>query len=294
MIAVASQGATALVGATAAGRSSRRRSRPPVTILVAFGLLAVAAACALLPGLAPQDAARIDAANSLLPPSGEHLLGTDQLGRDVLSRIVAGARSALIGPLLLATASVIIAAALALTAGYFGGIVDTVVSRLVDVLYSVPAVIVAIVVVGVVGGGFWVALAVLLVFGLPQSVRVFRAAVLERVQLPYIEAAQTLGVPSSRIVLRHLLPNLMPLVVAGFFLKFTYGIVDFSSLSYLGLGVPPGSADWGRMLSENRTALADNAWAAAGPGLALVAVAVSMNLVGDWMFARYERAGRSR
>lgn len=276
------------------GRASRGRSRAPITIIVSIAVLTAVVVCALVPALAPQSATHIDAGKSLLGPSGEHLLGTDQLGRDVLSRIVAGARSALLGPLLLATGSVTISAALALAAGYFGGVVDAVISRAVDVLYSVPAVIVAIVVVGVVGGGFWVALAVLLVFGLPQGVRVFRAAVLERVRLPYVEAAQTLGVRPSRIVLGHLLPNLLPLIVAGFFLKFTYGIVDLSSLSYLGLGVPPGAADWGRMLSENRIALDSNAWAAAGPGIALVLVAVSMNLVGDWLFARYERTGRSR
>lgn len=278
------------------GRRSWRRAWPqrPLSVVLSVVVLVVAGVAALLPWLVPLDTDQITARDALLGPSGEHLLGTDQLGRDVLSRLVAGARSALLGPTVLAAATVVLSTALALVAGFHRGWVDALISRLVDLLYSVPAVVVAIVVVGVLGGGYWTAIAVLLVFGLPQNIRVLRAAVLERVELPYVEAAQALGVPSTTIMVRHLLPGIGPVVVAAFFLQFTYGIVDLSSLSFLGLGVPPGSADWGRMLAENRAALAQNIWAAAAPGAALVAVAVATNLLGDWVFARFEAKGRSR
>ena len=138
------------------------------------------------------------------------------------------------------------------------------------------------------------ALVVLLIFGLPTNVRVLRAAVLERVQLPYMEAARTVGLSKIRIVFTQLIPALTPLIVTSLFIQFTYGVVEVSSLSFLGLGVPVGSPDWGRMLFENRSALSSNVWATAAPGICIVALAVSANIVGDWIFNRYENASRQR
>src|SRR5690606_34843921 len=135
-------------------------------------------------------------------------------------------------PLLLAIGVTVIGTLLAVAAGYFGGRTDTVISRLVDLLYSVPALLVAIVVAG---GGFGITLAVLIVFGLPLHVRNLRAAVMERAHLPYMEAAVTLGLPTWRVVLTHLVPTIVPNMVATFFLVFTYGAVEFSALSVLGL-----------------------------------------------------------
>lgn len=266
----------------------------PWSIVLSVLVLALVILAALLPAIAPQNPGAINNADVLNGPGGGYLLGTDQLGRDVFSRLIAGARTALFGPLLLAIATVLISTTLALLAGWMGGWVDALISRAVDFLYSVPALVVAIVIVGVLGGGYFMAIAVLVVFGLPQNVRVVRAAVLERVNLPYVEAARTLGVRGSAIVLQHLLPGIMPVVVASFFLQFAYGIVDLSSLAFLGLGVPPGASDWGRQLAENRVSVYDNVWAAAAPGLALVAVAASMNLIGDWWFSRFEKAQRDR
>jgi ABC-type dipeptide/oligopeptide/nickel transport system permease subunit len=163
-----------------------------------------------------------------------------------------------------------------------------------DILYALPPLIVAIVAVGVFGGGYWLAIAVLIVLNLPHNVRLLRAAVVERRHLPFVEAAETLGVSRLRMMFVHLLPNIAPVVAACFFLRFTYGIVDLSSLSFLGLGVPPGSTDWGRMLAENRAIIFQNLWAALGPGLALVLSAVSANIVGDRLYERFERRGRER
>jgi len=276
----------------------RRLARPdamPASVIVAGIVLAVMAVCALLPRLvAPQDPALINPTESLQRPGGAHLLGTDQLGRDVLSRVIHGAGTALSGPLIIATATIVLSLALSLVAGYFGGWVDAIVGRGVDLLYSLPPLIVAIVLVGVFGGGYWLAIGVLIVLNIPQNVRIMRAAVIERRGLPYVEAAETLGVSPLRIMVRHLLPNIAPVVAACFFLRFTYGIVDLSSLSFLGLGVPPGSSDWGRMLAENRVQIFENAWASIAPGLALVLTAVSANFVGDWLYEHFERRGRTR
>ena len=275
-------------------KSRRRRRRIPVGVLLSAGLLLIPIVCALFPSLGPGDATRIVSSGAMESPSAAHWLGTDSLGRDIFARMVRGSRSALLGPLLLALATVAISTVLALIAGYHGGRLDGAISRVIDVLYSVPPLVVAVVLVGVLGGGFWLGMAVLTVFSLPHNVRLLRSAVKEQAQLPYIEAAQTLGTRSARILWRHLLPVISPLIVASFFLRFTYGVVDLSALSFLGLGVPPGSPDWGRMLAENRVTILQNVWATAAPGLALIAMAVSANVVGDWVYNRYEAAGRSR
>jgi len=266
----------------------------PVTVVLAFLVLGLAVLCAFLPAIAPQDPSLIVAADTLQKPSAEHLLGTDQLGRDILSRLVAGARTSLIGPLLLAVGVTTLASILAVVAGFFGGRTDSIVSRFVDLFYSVPPLMVAIVLVGVTGGGFLATIVVLVVFGLPGHVRNLRAAVMDRVHLPYMEAAITLGLPTWRVVVGHLVPAIRPFILATFFLTFTFGIVELSSLSFLGLGVPPGSPDWGRMVAENRASTFGNVWGTAAPAICIVLLAVSTNLIGEWLIARYEKAGKER
>lgn len=271
-----------------------RARRVPVTAVLAGAVLAVAIVCAVFDDLGPYDPGFIDASASLLPPGDGHYLGTDQLGRDMLSRVIAGARTSLIGPTLLAAGVTVVSALLAVVAGYFGGRLDAIVSRVVDFVYSIPALMVAIIVAGITGGGFWITVLVLIVFNLPLAVRNLRAAVLERVTLPYMEAAATLGLPTWRILFTQLLPVISPFIVATFFLSFTYGIVELSSLSFLGIGVPPGAADWGRMVADNRATMYGNVWATAGPAIAIVLLAVSANLIGEWLYQRYESAGKAR
>lgn len=278
---------------TARRAGGRRRSGSAAT-LAAGVVLAVVAVCAVAGGIGPHDPGLIDATRALHGPSPTHPLGTDQLGRDILSRLVAGARTSLLGPTVLAAAVTVLSTVLAALAGYFGGRLDQVVSRFVDLFYSIPALMIAIIVVGVTGGGFIVTLLVLIVFNLPMAIRNLRAAVLDRVGLPYMEAAVTLGVPTWRILLTHLLPTIMPFVAATFFLSFTYGIVELSSLSFLGLGVPPGAADWGRMVADNRATMYGNIWATAGPALAIVLLAVATNLIGERISHRYEQTGSIR
>ncbi|MBB4660443.1 ABC transporter permease [Conexibacter arvalis] len=286
---------TARDGRRSRSRSRARRTGMPVSVALSAVALAAAILCAIAPGLlAPQDPALIDPAGGLQTASGAHLLGTDALGRDVLSRVVAGARSALVGPLILTSATVVISTFLALLAGYLGGWFDAVVSRVADTIYALPALIVTIVIVGVFGGGWWLAIGVLVVFNTPTALRILRAAVIERRDLPYVEAARTIGVSRWSIMVRHLLPNLEPMIVTCFFLGFTYGMVELSALSFLGLGVPPGSPDWGRMLAENRVQVAQNPWAAVAPGIAIVATVLSANILGGWIYERLERRKRER
>jgi len=268
--------------------------RAPVGRIAAWAFVGLVVFFAVFDHLTPRDPGAISAAESLAHPSSAHLLGTDQLGRDMLSRILAGARTSLLGPTLVAAGVTVVSSSLAVLAGYFGGRLDAFLSRLIDLFASIPPLMVAIVVAGVTGGGFYVTLLVLVVFGLPPSMRNLRAAVMERVHLPFMEAAVTLGLPTWRILLTHLLPTIVPFVVATFFLTFTYSVVDLSSLSFLGLGVPPGAADWGRMVADNRATMFGNLWATAAPAIAIVALAVSTNLIGEWLQSRHETAGQER
>jgi peptide/nickel transport system permease protein len=149
-------------------------------------------------------------------------------------------------------------------------------------------------VVGIAGGGYAVAVALLVVFFSPSDTRIVRGEALRQRSLPYVEAARTLGLPRWRIVFRHLGPNVLPVVVAYVFLDFAFALVSLSGLSFLGIGIPPGTADWGLMLFENRSLVFSNPWAAVGPGIAIVLTAASMNLIGDWLYERLSGRGDAR
>lgn len=267
------------------------------SLLVGFSLTIVALVvlCALFGQLlAPYPAGAQDLVNTLAGPSPSHLLGTDDLGRDVFSRIIVGARSALIGPLIISLGAMIIGTVLGLTAGYRGGWYESLVMRWVDLMFAVPQLLIAIVVVGVLQGTYWEAVLVLIVLTAPADTRLLRGATVAQRNLPYVEALRVVGVPSRRILVGHVWPTLMPLTVAQTFLNFATSIVTLASLSFLGLGVAPGAADWGRMLAEGRDLVAANPWAAIGPGLAIALTAASMNIVGDWLLEKLGGRGKAR
>ena len=274
---------------------TRRGRRLSAGIVLVLGFLVLVAVLALFgAALAPIDPRAQDLNAALSGPTGHFWFGTDSLGRDIFSRTLAGARTALVGPVLVAAGAMLIGNVFGLLAGYRGGWIDTVVMRTVDLMYALPPLLVAIVIGGVVGGGYWVAVAILVVLFSPYDARLIRGAALEQRNLPYVEASRTLGLSSARIMARHVWPNLLPLVVANTFLNFAFALVTLAGLSFIGIGVPPGTADWGQMLADSRALLFDNPWAALAPGGALVATAVSMNLTGDWMYERLSDRGRTR
>jgi peptide/nickel transport system permease protein len=279
------------------GRMWTRRRRQRRPLVVAF--------CALIVGLvvamtafgsfvAPHDPSAVDMAHSLLRPSSAHWLGTDQLGRDVLSRVVVGARTAFLGPLVIAAASMLLGNVLGLLAGYLGGVVDAAIMRWVDLMWSVPALLVIIVVVGALGSGYWIAVALLTVLTIPFDTRVVRGATLEQTPRPYVEAAKTLGVADRRIMAWHIWPNISSTAVANSFLVFAGSLVTLSSLSFVGLGASPGTPDWGGMLSEGRAFIFANPVATLAPGAAIVATAASMNVIGDWLYEKLSSRGATR
>jgi peptide/nickel transport system permease protein len=272
----------------------RSRRASPIIVFCFLVVGAVIVMAVLGDVLAPQDPARQDLSATLAKPSGEHWLGTDQLGRDVTSRIVAGARSAFLGPLVIAVSSALLGSVLGLLAGYYGGRTDSFLMRYVDLMFALPGLLVIIVVAGAFGGGYWFSVGLLVILTMPFDLRMVRGATLEQVPRPYVEAAKTLGVADWRIMLLHLWPNVSSVVVAQVFLGFAGALVALSGLSFLGLGIAPGAPDWGLMLSEGRTLLFANPVAVLAPAVAIVLTATCMNLIGDWSYERLQSRGASR
>ena len=273
----------------------RRRAWPSAILVACLVLVAGVVFLALFGKLvAPQDPNAQDLAQALAKPSGAHWLGTDALGRDVLSRVLVGARTAVEGPLTIAAISMLIGNALGLLAGYRGGLVDTLLMRWVDFMLAVPSLLVIVVIAGALGSSYWLAVIILAVLTVPIDARVVRGATIEQVPRPYVEAAKTLGVSNRRIMLQHIWPNVSAVAVANAFLIFAGSLVALAGLSFLGLGAPPGTADWGQMLGENRTLLFANASAVLAPGAAIVITAASVNLLGDWLFEWISSRGATR
>lgn len=280
------------MSAPALGETRRRKQPLPVPVVVLFAALIIAAVviCAVLgERIAPDSPFLQRLGVGDTPPSQDHIAGTDLLGRDVLSRVIYGARTALAGPVVVAAGAFAISTLLGLLSGYLGGLVDSAIMRWVDFMFALPGPLVAIVVVGVVGGGYWTAVLVLVVLFTAPDTRIVRSAVLEQRPLAYIDAARTLGISKTRILFVHILPNIAPIILAYVVLDFAFALVNLAGLSFLGLGVEPGTPDWGRMLFENRTILFSNPAALLLPAGMIILTAVSMNLVGDWLFERFSK-----
>lgn len=228
-----------------------------------------------------------------IPPTSAHWLGTDALGRDIFDRMIAGSRTALIGPFIVAISGLIASTAIGIPAGYLGGAFDLMVSRVVDFMFALPGLLIAIVVVSVVGGGYPLAIVVLSILNVPGDIRIVRSVAVKQRTLPYIEATRTLGVPKWRIMYRHIFLNVIPILIANLALDFGAALIALAGLAFLGLGSQAGSAEWGRMLAEGQSLLFQNASAALAPGIAIVLLAMSVSLIGDWIYDEFARRGRS-
>lgn len=275
--------------------TARRRASAPLTVIlcaviVALVLLCAAAHAWLNPLAMDQDTAL----GSVGPGVWGHALGTDQLGRDVLALLGAGSLTAVVGPLVVAAGSMLLGLVLGGWAGYRGGFADGLVSRYADLVLALPAILLAIVVAGLLGGGYWVTVLVLVVVFSPSDIRLVRGAVMEQMTRPYIESARVLGLSGPRILFRHVIPNVLPVMLANALLNVSFALVAISSLSFLGIGAPAGSADWGLQLADGRVLLGTNPLASIAPGLAIVAMATSVNLLGHWFAERFEKKAVAR
>ncbi len=225
---------------------------------------------------------QISPVNRLKPPSGRFWFGTDHLGRDMYSRILFGARLSVIIGLSAATIATLISVTLGIVSGYFGGKIDMIVQRVVDAWMSFPELIILIVVVSVVGPGMFQVIGILgLTFGIGGS-RIIRGAVVSVRENMYIHATQSMGASTKRVLLRHILPNIMAPILVLFSTRVGAVILVESGLSFLGFGVPPPAPTWGSMLSgTGRTYMYLAPWLALAPGLCLTLVVYGINVFGD-------------
>jgi peptide/nickel transport system permease protein len=276
-------------------RSWRNLAGSSAIVIASMCWVLIVIVCALAGSwLAPHSPTAQDLSTGMTMPSGSHWLGTTKLGTDVFSIVIAGTRTAVVGPALIAIGAMVGGSALGLIAGYVGGRVESLILRWVDFMYALPGLIVAIVVVGVIGGGYWMAVITITVLSVPFDTRVVRSAVLTQRHLHYVEAGEMLGISRWRILFREIWPNVMPLELAQAFLSFSSALVTLASLSFLGLGVAPGTPDWGLLLSVSYPDLANNPFASIGPGLAIVLTSAAVNVVGDWIYESFSDRGRAR
>ena len=276
------------------GRRPILRGVPPVFLLGAWLVVGTVVALAVVGAITqigdPYAQNLLDT-NAL--PSDAYRLGTDALGRDIFDRIIKGAAAAITGPLIVALTGLLAGSLLGILSGYAGGLTDMIIQRLVDFMFALPGLLIAIVIVGVVGGGYWLAVLVLSILNVAGGVRLIRGAALEQRALPYVEAARTLGIRRWRIMYLHIWRNISPIVFANAALDFALALVALSSLSYLGLGSQPGEPEWGRMLAENQSLLFTNPAGVLAPALAIVLFATSVTIIGDWVYDRFSYGGRT-
>ena len=268
------------------GVARERRNRIAANDVVTLGCAIVVALAVLLaafgPLVAPYDPNRANLADQFVGPVGGHLLGFDSQGRDLLSRLLAGARTSMAGPFLVVVAAMAVGSTLAVAAAWAGGWVDRTISTALDILFAFPAILLAILAAAVFGTGLTAPTAALAVAYIPYVARVLRGAALRERALDYIAACEVQGLSAAAICARHLLPNLAPLLVAQATLLFGYAVVDFAAVSYIGLGVQPPASDWGVMVSTGQSGVLQGfPLESLTAGLSLVVVVVAVNLLGE-------------
>lgn len=245
-------------------------------------VLVLAVLMALLaPVISPYDPLKQDLSNILLPPSGAHWLGTDNLGRDIVARVIWGTRVSLIAGLASITIAVVVGSLLGLTAGFAGGRFDSMVMRLMDAVLSFPPLVLALALGAVMGAGLFGVVIALGVVYTPTFARLMRGQVLTVREREYVHAARVLGAPGWRIVRQHILPNVATPIVVQASLSIAFAILAEASLSFLGLGVRPPEASWGGMINQGRGYLQQAPWIVFGPGAALFVTVLGLNFVGD-------------
>ena len=231
--------------------------------------------------VAPYDANGSDFAATLSGPTARHLFGTDELGRDTLSRVISGSGIAVAVAMLSVAIALVMGVVIGIVAGYFGGWVDAILNRSQDVLFAFPTLLLAIIIVAVLGPGLVNAIVAIAIVYTPRFSRIARASALTVKSAEYLDAARLAGVSTPVILLRHLVPNVLPPVVVLAALSMSTAQLAYASLSFLGLGVSPPQADWGSMLSKARDFITVAPWLVAFPTAALVLLMLAFNVLGD-------------
>jgi ABC-type dipeptide/oligopeptide/nickel transport system permease subunit len=229
----------------------------------------------------PYDPNVGELASTLSAPNARHLFGTDELGRDTLSRVIDGARIAVVVAFLSVALAMVAGVVIGVVAGYFGGWIDTVLNRSQDVLFAFPTLLLAIIIVAVLGPGLFNAVLAIAIVYTPRFARLARSSALQVKTSEYLDAARLAGVNTAAILVRHMLPNVLPSVIVLAALSMSTAQLAYASLSFLGLGVSPPQADWGSMMSKARDFITFAPWLVIWPVAALVLLMLAFNVLGD-------------
>ena len=255
------------------------RSKGAVAGLVILLLLVIIAL--LAPLISPFDPIKIDTSHYLYSPGSPYFFGTDQYGRDVFSRVLYGSRISLVIGLISVGIASVIGVTVGLVSGYYGGWVDSILMRLIDVMLAFPGILLALGIVSMLGPSLRNVMIAVGISSVPTYARLTRGSVLSARTELYVDAAHVTGVPNRLILYRHILPNVVAPVIVAATLGVGAAILWAAALSFLGLGAQPPTAEWGRMLSDGRQYLRDQWWIATFPGLAIMVTVLAMNMLGD-------------
>ncbi|SET71579.1 peptide/nickel transport system permease protein [Salinibacillus kushneri] len=259
-------------------RSFKKNKIALAGAIIVFGFVLIAIFADFLMPYGHNDQQLID---RFQPPSSEHWFGTDDFGRDVLSRVILGARISLMVGFTAVIGSVIIGSILGVIAAYYGRWVDTLISRIFDIMLAFPSILLAIAIVAILGPDLQNALIAIAIVNVPNFGRLIRSKVLSVKEEEYITAARAIGMSDFRILIHHIIPNsITPIIVQGT-LAIATAIVEVAALSFLGLGAQSPDVDWGKMLDDSKAYLVDAPWTMIFPGLAIMLTVLGFNLMGD-------------
>lgn len=264
-------------------RIQKVRKNRTKRMFIIFSILAAALLiCSIIaPLLCPYDPYAQDLSKSLQPPSAEHWLGTDRYGRDLLSRVIIGSQTSIYSTLILVAFMTVVGTVLGILAGLYGGILDTIIMRISDIFLAFPGLVFALAVAGALGGGVQNAIIALAAVGWPKFARLTRSQTLAQKKQQYMDAARLSGNGTFKIIIWHLLPNIIGPIIVTAVLDIGTSMMEIAGLSYLGLGAMPPVAEWGSMMSGAREFIQTAPWAAFAPGIAIFISVVIFNMFGD-------------
>jgi len=267
-----------VVAAPSAWQRATRSGGLAIGLVLALAMVAMALAA---PWLAPYDPNAQDVLLKLEPPSAAHPFGTDDFGRDVLSRVIYGARISLFVGAIATLAGVLAGTIIGVVSGYFGGLIDRTITALTDVLLSFPQLIMGLILVAVLGASLTNLILAIAITAVPAFVRVARASTLAMKERDFVDACRSLGFGDVRIMFMHVLPNILDEVVVMGSLWFAAAIRTESTLAFIGLGVPPPTATWGGIIRDGFDNLLDAPWLSIFPSIAILLIMIALNLIGD-------------
>ncbi|MDR1949188.1 MAG: ABC transporter permease [Spirochaetaceae bacterium] len=235
----------------------------------------------------PYDYNDMEPADRFIPPGAEYLMGTDNFGRDIFSRIMIGGRYTLLVSALTVLGSAVLGSSIGLAAGYAGGISNEVVMRLMDTVSSFPGILLALVMVSLLENGPFTLIAALLVLFIPGYVRIMRGEMLQYKNSDFVKTAEIMGASHFRIIFVHILPNTVPSLLSATVLGLSNAILAEATMSYLGLGIQPPIPSWGRMLAESQNFLFNAPWCALAPGIMIMVTVMAFHYIGEGIRQRY-------